>query len=282
MIVSKMYRAVDTHVEGEIFRFLTDHPFRFQTQDVKEKQVLMDASTSQAKALLLNEPRGHRNVYAALIESSEQADYQLITLPHKGVPLFKYEALVASVTYLYSFGLIEAKETVEIETAAGLFTLHLTFEEDELTAVTVELLEDQLTANTVDGRTYQWVELPSTIPSLSVEHLSAITKWAQQQLNEHQLDAFDGTVLYEKVSDETYRTVNIERDGTITRSPSVDVTALLAKQVEHTVTNETVFKSSMTAVWGGEYVHIALRSFVTGTHEFLFDDEDPLKNGFII
>ncbi|MBF4501026.1 proline racemase family protein [Savagea sp. SN6] len=282
MIVSKVYRTVDTHVEGEIFRFLTDHPFRFQTQDVKEKQALINTTTSQAKLLLLNEPRGHRNIYAAFIESSKIADYQLITLPHEGVPAFKYEVLVASITYLYNFGLIEAKETVNVETAVGIFTLHLTFEAETLTFVTIKLLHEQFAAEEIGGRTYQFMELPENIPNLKLAHLSKITKWAYEQYKQQRFVAFDGTVLYEKIGDCKYRTVNIERDGTITRSPNVDVTALLAKKLCCTVKNETVFNSSMTAYFEGDYVRIPLKGFVTGTHEFLFDDEDPLKNGFII
>lgn len=303
MNYEKMYSTIDTHVVGEAFRIVIQSPITFDGVDVNTNHTVLANNFKTEKNLLLNEPRGHRGMNGCIVASSPTADFQLLFFNHEGGNNFKYEGLLATVTALIETGnLKRAKDdSYKVETVHGIYTVQSHVTNQEVTAVELEsgvctVTESEVNAAAVsvdDNRNYLIYTLPESIQEIGLEHLAAVSDWGIAKTREltNANIAFDGVILVEQLQDPTHvRSVTFEKDGYILRSPGVDSSfALLALfKTEGAITvleNESIFGSSLTVYshFGNEgRFSVTAEPFVTGSHEFIFDPEDPLKNGFIL
>ncbi len=144
----------------------------------------------------------------------------------------------------------------------------------------------------VDGlRRYALHSLPESIPAIEMKYLSSIMEWGKQNIAGMEGENIDGMILMESISPEEVRSVTFEMDGAILRSPGVDstfaiYTALLEKGEQILqIVNHSIFGSQLSAIQDGESAHrfsIETQAFVTGEHQFLYDQEDPLEYGFLL
>lgn len=302
MNLAKVFKTIDTHVLGEAFRIATQFPAMFTSLDVKENESYLKEHFHTEKNLILNEPRGHRGINGCIILPSVKADYQLQQFNHETMNHFKYESLFASLTALLETGNMHLSEDgkYRIETVEGIFELEATYSDDEVTSISLsgisaEILEedDGFYKVSVDGRrNYYIYSLPESIDAIQIKHLADLTAWGSEKINSliQQNNTFEGVIIKEAISEREnrFRTVTFERDGYIRRSPSIDSSvalfATLKNNNDRTLYNETIFGSSLTTELTEDNKRYAatLRPFITGTHEFVYDKEDPLTEGFIL
>lgn len=299
MIAERLLQTIDTHVFGEAYRIVVQAPIGFDGTDVQANQQKLWDQFEDEKQLLLNEPRGHRGMNGCLVEVSEDADYQLLSFHHQAAIPFKYEALLAVTAALIEMGHLKPREdnTYKVETVKGIFSVKAFIEQQQVSKVSIQMngkakIEQDAAGVKVsleDGHTFYLAEKPENIPSLQVEHVTAVGDWGLakvQELKDRGIQ-FDGVILLEEQDDHICRSVTFEKDGYILRSPGIESTmAIMAvKKPGGPLTNESIFSSRLTintlphdegicSVKGGPYI--------TGSHEFILDPEDPLKQGFII
>lgn len=300
----KMFSTIDTHVAGKAFRIVTQSPIRLNEKDIQANHEYLQTHFENEKNLLLNEPRGHRDMRGCIVIPSKEADIGVLFFNHEEQGDFTYSGLFAVITALLETGNIaqHANDQYIIETAYGIYTLQVTMKGSEVRSVYIESREakhDHITggvpAVTVDGeRTYVLYPLPTSIPTIDVQYLMQLNHWGRDMCSRLQAEKvpFDGVVLVEEKSSShtTVRSVTFEKDGNILRSPGIDSTiALLAskKKLHSSVkelTNESIFGSELTAKEIPETDRYAVEAeaFVTGLQDFIYDEDDPLKDGFLL
>lgn len=305
MNFEKMYSTIDTHVAGEAFRIVTQSPIRLSGEDIHAQHEELKNNFLNEKNLLLNEPRGHRGIHGCVVVPSRAADFSLLFFNHQGVSNFKYEALFATVTALLETGNLaqSADGLYKVETVNGIYTLKALVENQEVTSILIEI--DSCTEVKADpnytllcmdeDRNYFLYKLPDSIPGIELEHLAELNQWGLNRTTEltNQNLSYAGVVVVESdpATPGKVRSVTFEKDGYILRSPGVDSTvAILAalSQKEDSLSeieNTSIFGSSLVAkkVAGDEpRILVETKAFTTGSHEFIFDQEDPLKEGFLL
>ncbi|MFD2129884.1 proline racemase family protein [Pseudogracilibacillus auburnensis] len=303
MLINKMFSSIDVHVLGEAYRIVVQSPILLSNGDVHVNNQVLQNNFSTEKKLLLNEPRGHRGINGCLILPSKTANYQLLFFNHENVATFKYEGLAASLTALLETGNLQrTKDDIyQIETNKGIYNIEANIVNGEVINIQIENkhahimeLSDEFRKVSIDNdRNYLVYELPNFIKSIDIINLEAITTWGIEktsQLNEQSV-CYEGVILTKKQASslQHFKTVTFEKDGYIKRTPGIDSTVAIftsvVKDASTNIQNETIFKSRLTAtkVTGSEGKYILrLRPFVTGSHQFILDNDDPLKNGFLL
>ncbi|WP_077358652.1 proline racemase family protein [Virgibacillus halodenitrificans] len=301
MKINKMLTTIDTHVCGEIFRIITYSPM--QLTHIKSEQNALTQQFSKEKALLLNEPRGHRGVNGCIVTPSNKADYAVSFIHHENERHFSYSGLLATLTALLETGNIQVKEDgiYHIETIKGTYPIHARFNNSsqglellQIESNVCKLIEESENYSLVEidySRRYVLFQLPKIIPEIDMAFLSDILKWGKQAVDRlKETVHFEGVILAERIADNEFKSVTFERDGAILRSPGMDTTFALCTAFENgreptELVNRSIFGSEFRAkgVEGSERGYsIQTRPFVTGEHQFIYDQEDPLEEGFLL
>lgn len=303
MLVNKMYTSIDTHVLGEAFRIVVQSPIMLADIDVHRNNEQLQNNFTTEKDLILNEPRGHRGINGCIIAPSKVANYQLLFFNHDHASSFKYEGLAASLTALLETGnLNHTKDDLyHIETVKGIFTLEANIVNGEVMSIIIEnnnakvidFSDHYFKVNIDDDRYYYMYELPEHIETIDISNLESITNWGINKtatLNEKQ-ENYEGVILVEKEPSilSQYKSVTFEKDGYIKRTPGIDSTIAIFTAIVRNETvsidNESIFGSKITALKASnndKIFTLQFRPFVTGSHQFVFDNDDPLKSGFLL
>ncbi|MGY0692205.1 proline racemase family protein [Virgibacillus sp. FSP13] len=305
MNVEKMFTTIDTHVAGEAFRIIVHSAITLNEKNLELNQALIEEKYMHEKELLLNEPRGHRGMNGCIVIPSNTADYACVFVNHDRDVKFKYAGLVATVTALLETGNLVKKENnvYDIETVNGLHSVYASFENQEVRKTriesgacrVVETSDDYQSVEIDQSRHYLIYDPPDTMAGIGVAHLASIKKWGLEtaaQMRSKSI-SFDGIVLTEPLDTKgnKVRSVTFEKDGSILRSPGMDstfaiLTALSSGSKPLTeLTNHSIFDSKLTATLiegTNTRYSIETQGFITGTHQFIYDQEDPLRNGFLL
>lgn len=297
---------MDTHVAGEVFRVFVHSPIGLKNHESLKSlyHSLLKGDFQQERDLLLNEPRGHSGINGCIVVSSDVADFGLIVMDHAGSDRFTYSSLVATITALLEAGHMSLKESnlYKVETIHGVFSVNATYENEEVTNVrvnqigceVVEISEDYHIVEFGHSGTYLIMNKPNSIPDIEVDHLSHIIKWGMETTKAMQaLYQFDGLIMVDPEGSQqnNVRSITFKNDGTIIRSPGMESTAALFTIMRSPVepgtefSNTSIFGSCFTACANSGELNgfsIDTQGFVTGYHQFIYDREDPLKNGFLI
>lgn len=304
MNIEKLFCSIDSHVGGEAFRIVIQSSIALKGNDVQSNQTDLANNFENEKNILLNEPRGHRGMNGCIVVPSQVADFRLLFFNHEYASNFKYEALLAVTTALIETGNLQrtADDSYKVETVNGIYTVHANVENQEVISVYLEGIscsaiasnQDSIEVLLDDSRKYLIYPLPSIISGIKLDQLAVISNWGiaktAELINEN-ID-FNGIILMEKFSSNMskVRSVTFEKDGYILRSPGIDSTCAIHTSINLTeskceIENESIFGSSLTTKlqFQNEFVYsVEAVPFVTGSHEFIFDTEDPLKDGFIL
>ncbi|MGK7376351.1 proline racemase family protein [Planococcus sp. 1R117A] len=295
MNFEKMFHTIDAHVAGEAFRIVLQSPIVFNSTDIHANHETLKSNFENEKNLLLNEPRGHRGMHGCIVGASENGDLSMLFFNHDGVPNFKYEGIIAVVTALIETGNLKRTKDdyYRVETVDGLVGIQATVKDQEVVSTSIQgnaVSSDTGYIHVDDRRNYLVDSLPPSIPAIELDHLAALNRWGKEKtasLAAQGID-YEGIIVVEKPSASTQkvRSLTFEKDGYILRSPGIDATfALLAFLGKTEIDNESIFGSSLTArkaTEDGQLFTLETKAFVTGSHEFIFDQSDPLPNGFLL
>ncbi|MFC2029323.1 proline racemase family protein [Chloroflexota bacterium] len=142
MKLKRVLSAVDTHTAGSPERVVVSGVPPIPGSNMIEKAKYMRESMDHLRTLLVHEPRGHGNMYAALIvpPTMPDADVGVLYLEVGGYPTMCGHGTIAICTVLVETGVVEAREpTTEIalDTPAGLVRARVAVHGGEVESVTI-------------------------------------------------------------------------------------------------------------------------------------------------
>lgn len=121
--------TIDSHTQGEPTRLLVGGTGDLPGTTIMEKRDFFAARYGDVRNLLTREPRGHRDMFAAVVTEpvSPEAQFGLIYMDARRYPYLCGHATIGAVTTLIETGAIEAAEgygVVGVDTPSGLLLAH--------------------------------------------------------------------------------------------------------------------------------------------------------------
>src|SRR5712691_6365482 len=121
----QVLKTIDAHVAGEPLRLIVDGVPRPAGKTMAQKRDWMKRHADDLRRALVLEPRGHRDMCAALLTEpvAPGSDAGVIFLQNDGYPAISGHGIVAVTTIALERGLIPAADgRITFDTAAG--TVH--------------------------------------------------------------------------------------------------------------------------------------------------------------
>jgi trans-L-3-hydroxyproline dehydratase len=254
MRFDRMITTIDAHAGGEPLRIVTSGGPRLRGTTIAERRAEMRAEHDDFRRTLLFEPRGHADMYGALLSEpvTPEADYGVLFLTNEGYSTMCGHGIIALTTALIETGhhpVDSDRPAITYDTPAGLVRASVKLEQGTVTSVAFEnvpafrLVKDlpitlddgtRMTVNLVWGGAYYALvsaeTLGVTIDPAQVNRLIAAgmdVKRAvlRETAVEHPLDpslhGLYGTIITAESSGQhaDSRNIVIFADGEVDRSP---------------------------------------------------------------
>lgn len=115
-------QTVDSHTMGEPTRIVTGGAPRIIGKTMMEKKLYMVKELDWLRKTLMNEPRGHRDMFGAIITDpcSEECDLGVIFMDSKGYLNMCGHGVIGTVTTAINLGFIPYKPVVKLDTPTGV------------------------------------------------------------------------------------------------------------------------------------------------------------------
>ena len=133
-----MLTTLDYHTEGEPLRIINSGCPEPKGQTMLEKRHYLATHLDHYRRILMHEPRGHSDMYGALITAPVSPDSALgvLFLHNEGYSSMCGHGIIALVTALVDCGRIVVnsgeKQRIRIDTPAGIVTAHVNSAHDRL------------------------------------------------------------------------------------------------------------------------------------------------------
>ncbi|KAJ1108748.1 hypothetical protein NDU88_006118 [Pleurodeles waltl] len=329
--------VVDMHTGGEPVRIVADGLPPVRGSSLLAKRRFLQEQLDSVRRLLMWEPRGHRDMYGALLVPSElpEAHLGVLFMHNEGYSTMCGHAVLALARYAVDYGLvpeIQSPETqVNIHCPCGLVTAYVETEGGRSgrarfqsvpafafsTDVTVDLPVYGEVAVDIGygGAFYAFIssekfglDICSSKTRDLVDAATAVTEAVKAQVKLHHPDSEDLAFLYGTIltdgndafSEQPTSNICVFADAQVDRSPTGSgVTARIALQHHKgliQLNQSRRFKSGATgSLFTGKavketkcgdfsavIVEVSGHAYYTGTANFVQENEDTLKNGFLL
>jgi proline racemase len=116
--------TLDLHVGGEPIRLLIDGLPPIPGSTINEKRLTLAENLDHVRLLLTREPRGHRDMFAAVITDpvSDRGDFGIVFMDARRYPYMCGHGTIGAVTAFLEMGWLEAGQsetTVVVDTPSG-------------------------------------------------------------------------------------------------------------------------------------------------------------------
>ena len=120
-------KTIDAHTAGEPLRIILEGLPQIKGRTILEKRKYMKENIDHLRTALMFEPRGHADMYGAIITEPEnkESDFGVLFLHNEGYSTMCGHGIIALTKVTVQTGMIEAKEPItqiKIDTPAGLVT----------------------------------------------------------------------------------------------------------------------------------------------------------------
>lgn len=134
---SKKIKTIDTHTMGEATRIVLDGFPEIKGTTMMEKKEYVRDHHDHLRQLLMNEPRGHKDMFGSILVEpvTEGADLGVIFMDSGSYLNMCGHGTIGTVTMAVTKGLVEAKDVVKIDTPSGLIECFVTYEEGVVQSV---------------------------------------------------------------------------------------------------------------------------------------------------
>lgn len=325
--------TVDMHTGGEPLRIIRSGIPVIPGKTINEKILFFKAHYDHLRTRLMWEPRGHADMYGAVLTEpvSEDSDHGVLFLHNEGYSSMCGHAIIALTTLLArSMDPLErVSRRFRLDVPSGVVTAYADFDRGKLINVAFDnvpsfvVLQNQrlflesmgdIVFDLAFGGAY-YVYLDARQVNLKLNTVNAadiiakgkqIKKACEETITiEHPTDKalsfLYGVIFYEPSDSPGIESKNacVFADGELDRSAtgtgvSGKAAILHAKgklKPGETIWIESIIGSKMSVTVRescsfGPYDAIIPRvsgsAFITGTHEFIFDENDPFVDGFFI
>lgn len=138
MIVSEqLIQTIDAHTMGEAARIVIDGIPEIQGGTMMQKKQYMQTHLDSIRKLLMHEPRGHLNMFGAILTKpcNPECDLGVLFMDSGGYLNMCGHGTIASVTVAIDHGLIEKKDRLLLDTASGIVTCFVSYENERVKEV---------------------------------------------------------------------------------------------------------------------------------------------------
>lgn len=137
--------TIDSHTQGEPTRLLIGGIGELPGKTIIEKRDFFASHYDQLRLLLTQEPRGHRDMFAAVVTEpvSQQAQFGLIYMDAKRYPYLCGHATIGAVTTLIETGAIEVENgdtVITVDTPSGPLQAHTRVEGGRVLSVGIDMV----------------------------------------------------------------------------------------------------------------------------------------------
>ena len=120
-------QTIDTHTAGEPLRIILNGLPEIKGNTILEKRKYMKENLDHLRTALMFEPRGHADMYGAIITEpeNEDSDFGVLFLHNEGYSTMCGHGIIALTKVVMQTGMIESIEPIteiKIDTPAGLIT----------------------------------------------------------------------------------------------------------------------------------------------------------------
>ena len=328
-------RVLDAHTEGEPLRIIKSGYPVIKGDTILKKRQYVSEHLDHLRQTLMFEPRGHADMYGALLTeaTTPDGDFGILFMHNEGYSSMCGHGILATITAMYEcneFSLTENEtKVIKIDSPAGRITAYATLKNRQFKAsfdcvpsyvevtnqtVMVAGLGEVTYDIAFGGAFYAYVDADALDLDCRPEKAEQLIQ-AGRAIKRAVMEAYPlshpqhsdlaflyGTIFTSRKTTETQshsRHVCIFADGELDRSPTgTGVSGRIALlhhkgEVESnkTITIESIISSKME-VSGSEKVdyfgknaiipRVSGRAYITGESEFLVDENDPFRQGFIL
>jgi proline racemase len=305
--------AVDYHTAGEPFRIVTQYDLKGDT--VLAKRRWAAANVDEVRRLLVNEPRGHADMYGCFVVEPNDAgaDLGVVFFHNAGYSTACGHGTIALVTWAIDSGRVRGEEPetrVVVDVPSGRLHTVARVEEGAVRSVRFRNVPAYVHSEgeipvAFGGAFYASVEErvePSELPRLiargreikaALEREGAVVHPREPELR----DVY-GVIFWQHEQDGpplVQRNVTVFADGEVDRSPCGSGTsarlALLHHEGRLRVGEELVHRSivgSEFRAWiveetdEGVVTEVEGSAHATGIHQFVLEPDDELGTGFLL
>lgn len=311
-------QTVDYHTAGEPFRIVTGGAPNLVGSTILEKRRWALENCDKIRRLLVNEPRGHADMYGCFVTEPEDpgADLGVVFFHNAGYSTACGHGTIALVTWAVESGRIggeggERPVTVDVPSGrlpavakvspAGVEAVR--FRNVPAYVHSRSLVVGRFKLDIAYGGAFYAI-LPAAQAGLRVQprHLPALIELGRglKQHIESSLEVFlpespEISGIYGVMFTEGMRNVTVFADGEVDRSPCgsgtsarlalLDATGELARgqSIRHESIVGTGFVGRVVGEEGGRLVtEIEGSAHLTGRHEFILEPDDDLGTGFLL
>lgn len=114
--------TIDTHTVGEATRIVTGGFPEIQGNTMMEKKNFVMENYDHIRKLLMNEPRGHKDMFGAILTEpvNKECDIGVIFMDSGSYLNMCGHGTIGAVTMCLNNGLIEKKDTILVDTPSGI------------------------------------------------------------------------------------------------------------------------------------------------------------------
>ncbi len=305
--------AVDYHTAGEPFRIVTGQNLRGST--ILEKRRDAGERFDHLRRLLVNEPRGHADMYGCFVTEPEDdgADLGVVFFHNAGYSTACGHGTIALVTWALDTGLVTGPRVV-VDVPSGRLETHARVEDGRTCAVRFRNVPAYVWGTDVlpgvdvafGGAFYASVGervAPQELPRLIERGRELKRELESQHEIVHPLEPalrdVYGVVFWQREGDNVQRNVTVFADGEVDRSPCGSGTsarlALLdasgelprGEELRHlsiigTEFNARVIGDADVAGKPAVITEVEGSAHRTGEHRFVLEDADELGTGFLL
>ena len=312
-----MARTVDYHTAGEPFRIVTEGSPEPQGRRLLEKRRWAMEHLDDLRRLLVNEPRGHADMYGGLVTEPEDegADLGVLFFHNAGFSTACGHGTIALVTWALESGRLPATEgetRVVVDAPSGRLETWAWVKGGRVESVRFRNVPSFVLRRAVPAAGHLvdvafggafYAIAPAAVRRELLDELIAEGRRVKAELNAagwvvHPLEPDLGEV-YGVVWTDGVRNVTVFADGEVDRSPCgsgtsarlalLDLTGELPRgqELRHRGIVGTVFVGRVVGdceVAGIPAVltEVEGSAHLTGRHEFVLDPADPLGTGFLL
>jgi proline racemase len=137
---SRTISTIDAHTGGEPLRIITSGLPSLQGATILERRRWMQENHDELRRILLWEPRGHADMYGAILTPpvSHEANFGVLFLTNEGYSTMCGHGIIALTTALIETGAVERQEpetSVTFDAPAGLIRARACTEDDRVVSV---------------------------------------------------------------------------------------------------------------------------------------------------
>jgi proline racemase len=315
--VLKMH-TVDYHTAGEPFRIIVEGAPEVRGATVRERRLWAAANVDDIRRLLVNEPRGHADMYGCFVTPPDDAgaDLGVVFFHNSGYSTACGHGTIALVTWALESGHLQGTDgeiRVTVDAPSGRLISWATMLDGDVRAVrfrnvpafvhTLDLRVGRFLADVAYGGAFYAIIQAQSV-GLRVEQQSLPEFIALGRDIKVQLEAahhFQHPVrteiegVYGVMFTDGQRNVTVFANGEVDRSPCGSGTSarlavlhargqlMLGEDYVHESIIGTKFTARITELTsGGVITEVEGTAHLTGRHEFVLEARDQLGVGFLL